>query len=298
MPAEKVNFLPKNKILSYEELERLIRIFYEQGVRKIRFTGGEPFVRVDFIKFFEKISQEYPDISLHLTTNGTLTEKYIPKLEKLGLKSINISLDTLNKDKFSQITRRDEFEKVMSTIAAILKSKIRLKINAVIKQDINEDEIVSMVDYFKDFPLELRYIEHMPFDESPDHVLDWSGEKIIKKIQKKYKLKLIPREQNGTSQNFYLSEGSPEFRFGIIEGFTRSFCGSCNRIRLSAEGKLKTCLYADYKINLKHLIHEGLTDDELREKIYFTVTNRYETGKDAQLDRNRTTFESMSKIGG
>ena len=183
MPSEEMNFLSQEKLLSFDELKTLVRIFYELGVRKIRLTGGEPFVRKGFIQFLEHVRHTYPNMRIHITTNGIATSPFLKELKSLDINGINISLDTLDKDKFKDITKRDQLPIVLDTIHSLLESNIPVKINAVIQPNINNDDIIPMIEYFKSTPVHLRFIEFMPFNEKPDHELIWNGEKILQLVR-------------------------------------------------------------------------------------------------------------------
>ena len=162
MPEEGIKFVKREELLTYEEMERLVSVFGELGVTKLRLTGGEPFLRRDFVPFLERVSQIDHISKISITTNGVLTHKYIEDLKRLGIKSINLSLDTLDKSKFFEITRRDNYEDVMKTLDLLKSNDFHIKINAVVMQGVNEEDIVPLTGLISDYPIEMRFIEEMP----------------------------------------------------------------------------------------------------------------------------------------
>src|SRR5687768_4908222 len=244
MPEEGIRYLPKKHLLTFEEIERLISILASMGISKVRLTGGEPFVRNDLMKLINGIS-EIPGIQdLHLTTNGVLTSPHIPELKKLGIASVNLSLDTLDRKRFHEITRRDEFVPVMNTLELLLEHEIPVKINAVVMEGKNIDDIIPLVELTKNNLVDVRFIEEMPFNGEGNHypTLNWTYKKILEYIKEHYpEFYKIPDGAFSTSYNYKLPghKGS----IGIIAASSRTFCGTCNRIRITAQGTLKTCLY-------------------------------------------------------
>src|SRR5687768_11049001 len=244
MPEEGIRYLPKKHLLTFEEIERLISILASMGISKVRLTGGEPFVRNDLMKLINGIS-EIPGIQdLHLTTNGVLTAPHIPELKKLGIASVNLSLDTLDRTRFHTITRRDEYAPVMKTLELLLQHEIPVKINAVVMEGKNIDDIIPLVELTKNNLVDVRFIEEMPFNGEGNHypTLNWTYKKILQYIQEHFPaLQKIPDGPFSTSYNYTV----PGYRgnIGVIAAFSRTFCGTCNRIRITAQGTLKTCLY-------------------------------------------------------
>lgn len=296
MPHEKMNFLPKSEILNYDEITRSIRLFSELGIKKIRFTGGEPFVRKDFISLVRE-SIKIPQLEhINITTNGVLTYPYLEELKTLGIGSLNISIDTLKKDKFNFITKRDEFDNVIATIQKAIDLNIKIKINVVLQYGINDDEIIDFVTYFRKYPIDLRFIEHMPFNEVDQYHLIWNAEKIREIISEKFILTQLPFQKNRTTTDYSIDQS--QFKIGIIAGYTRNFCDTCNRIRLTSTGQIKTCLYADPSLDLRNMLRNGHSDKLIKEKLTHTLSHRFKSGKEAELARSNVKFESMSKIGG
>lgn len=296
MPQENMQFLPKNEILSYEELLRIITIFTELGVNKVRFTGGEPFFRKDFIDLLEYTSQLDGIDSVNITTNGVLTQPYIDKLKNIKDLKLNISLDTLVAEKFVKITRRNNFDTVMKTINDAMENGIQTKINMVVMDGVNTNEIIDFVEYFRKTPVNLRFIEQMPFNEHENFKSVWTVDKISKLLSENYNVVQQPIQAQSTTIDYKID--SSDFVIGIIAGFSRSFCGTCNRIRLTSTGRIKTCLYADPGLDVRELIRSGSNDTEIKERLTAAIQHRHKNGFEAEEQRNNHVFESMSKIGG
>jgi molybdenum cofactor biosynthesis protein A len=301
MPEEGIKYLPKKELLTFEEIERLITLAASMGISKIRLTGGEPFVRTDLMNLIRKIVTINGIKDVHLTTNGILTSPHIQELKSLGIASVNLSLDTLDRERFKIITRRDEFEKTWDTLLQLIKHDIPVKINAVVMDGKNIDDILPMVEMTKSHPVSVRFIEEMPFNGGESHydALPWTYRKIVAHIQENYpSLIKIQDEAHSTSYNYQV----PGYKgnVGVIAAFSRTFCGTCNRIRVTAQGVLKTCLYDDGVLNIKTLMREGRTDEEIKTELIKAFGNRPKDGFEAEERRNSgaPVMESMSTIGG
>ena len=300
MPAKGIDIVDRKNLLTYKEMYRIIRVLSELGVNKVRLTGGEPFVRRDFINFLETLSFNDKLKQINITTNGALIAKHIPKLEELGIHAVNLSIDTLQADKFKKITRRDVFKETIQTLEKLLASKLTLKLNVVVLPDNNTDEILDFIELTKNKNLAVRFIEEMPFNgiglRKTDEV--WNLNKIFAEIQKGYK-NIIPlaNKKSSTSQNYKIEnyKGS----FGIIPAFTRTICHDCNRIRITATGMFKNCLFDDGVFNIRDFIRNGASDDDLKKLFIATVQQKPENGFIAEANRkNKKVSESMSTIGG
>ncbi|PZR34321.1 MAG: GTP 3',8-cyclase MoaA [Azospira oryzae] len=301
MPEEGIHYLPKKELLTYEEIIRLVRLLAEQGVSKIRLTGGEPFVRHDLMNLIRNITALPGIKELHLTTNGILTAPHIPELKKQGLASVNLSLDTLDGERFKMITRRDEVKRVQETYDLLLKHDIPVKINAVVMEGKNTEDILPLIELTKTQPVSVRFIEEMPFNGEGSHytALTWTYKKIIDHIRIHFPaLEKITDPENSTAYHYRIPgyKGS----IGIIAAFSRTFCGTCNRIRITAQGELKTCLYDDGVLNIKHLLRSGITDAELMKELLTVFAQRKKDGFEAEQSRknHQPVHESMSTIGG
>ncbi|QMU27157.1 GTP 3',8-cyclase MoaA [Adhaeribacter radiodurans] len=301
MPAEGIDYLPKKQLLTYEEMERLLQVLAGLGISKVRITGGEPFLRKDLTYFLRQV-KAIPGIEeIHITTNGVLTEQYIPDLVNLGIKSVNLSLDTLDRERFHKITRRDEFEKVMQTYYALLANQISVKINAVVMEGQNIEDIVPLAALTKDHPVSVRFIEEMPFNGEGQHypVLTWNYRKIITELQTAFPDLYKVSDDVHSTANHYAIPGY-KGNIGVIAAFSRTFCGTCNRIRVTAQGGLKTCLYGNDVLNVKNILRSGASDAALTEELLKAFDSRAKDGYEAEAQRPKllSVFESMSMIGG
>lgn len=293
IPNEKADFVPRRELLSYEEMLRIIKLLASMGITKVRITGGEPFVRKDILYFFNELSN-IEGIKWYLTTNGVRSAKHIPDLKNLNIGGINLSLDTLQPEKFYKITRRKEFESVRQMFDAALLHKIPLKINMVVMKGINDDEILDMAELAKKYPVEVRFIEEMPFDGESKRK-DYLSYKAIEEILFN-EIPALETQKFSNTANIYRS---PDFKgsLGIIPAFSRTFCGTCDRIRITATGKLKTCLYGKDQLSLKEIISSGASDQELRSYFLSTFSQRAKDGFAAEKE-NKFIHQSMSTIGG
>ena len=300
MPEEGIKYLPKKELLSFEEIERLVTLLAGMGISKIRLTGGEPFVRTDLMQLIASIVKIEGIKDVHLTTNGILTEQHIPELKRLGIGSVNLSMDTLDRDRFKMITRRDEFGKTMGTLRSLLDHEIPVKINAVVMDGKNIEDILPLVALTKDQDVSVRFIEEMPFNGEGSHypILQWTYKRIIEHIKSEYPgLKKITDPQNSTAYHYQIPGHVGDI--GVIAAFSRTFCGSCNRIRITAQGVLKTCLYDDGVLNIKDLIRSGLNDEQVRAQLRQAFVSRPKDGFEAERNRKEhSVSESMSTIGG
>jgi len=300
MPEEGIQYLPKKALLTFEEIERLIHIMASLGISKIRLTGGEPFIRTDLMQLIRRIVATKGINSLHLTTNGILTRPYIAELKALGIASINLSLDTLDRERFKNITRRDEFDNTWQTLQQLMASKIPVKINAVVMEGKNTDDLIPMVELTRHHPISVRFIEEMPFNGEGNHYpqLTWTYKKILAWIQQHYpNIEKMKDEPHATSYTYKV----PGFQgdVGVIAAFSRTFCGTCNRIRVTAQGVLKTCLYDDGVLNIKDLMRSSVSDEYIKVELQKAFATRPKDGFEAELQRkNKSVHESMSTIGG
>lgn len=300
MPVEGIKYLPKKQLLTYEEMERIVEVMAEMGIRKVRITGGEPFLRRDLMSFLHRIKAIKGIEEINITTNGVLTSQFIPELKKMGIASINLSLDTLDKDQFSKITYRDELDRVMETLERLLKYNIPVKINAVVMEGKNTDQLFPLSELTKK-GVDVRFIEEMPFNGSGQHYteLKWHHKNILEELKKFYPgLAKIQDGPHSTSYNYSIPGHSG--KVGIIAAFSRTFCGTCNRIRVTAEGNLKTCLYDEGVLDIKALLRSGISDEEFKVWLRQSFSRRALNGFEAEANRknNMNVSESMSTIGG
>jgi len=301
MPEEGIELTEKSNLMSHEEVILIAKEFVDLGVNKIRLTGGEPLIK----KNIEKIIRELAamPINLGLTTNGILLDKYFDLLKESGVKDINVSLDTLDKEKFHKITRRDYFERVTNNIDTYVKAGFNIKINAVLIKGMNDDEIIDFVEYTKDKNISIRFIEFMPFDGNK-----WDTEKVVSlkdvlnKLSARYskdQLVKLEDKKNDTTKNYKIEgyQGS----FGVISTVSNPFCDSCNRVRLTANGKIKNCLFSADEANILESLRNG---DDVKETILAGVYHKkkvrggMELDKDFFNEKNYTKNRTMVAIGG
>ena len=301
MPEEGIQFVPKRDLLTYEEMVRLVSVLSELGVDKVRLTGGEPFVRRDLMGFVEKIAALEGIRKIALTTNGTLTAPHIPDFKRLKITSVNLSLDSLDPQRFFQVTRRDEFAQVMRTLDALLAHDIETKINTVVMQGQNEQDLIPLAGLTRDLPVSVRFIEEMPFNGTGRHYTDWVWDhrRIVAHLRERYPaLYKLPDPPNSTAYH-YAVEGH-KGTIGIIAAYSRTFCGTCNRLRITPQGLLKTCLYDAGVFNVRDLMRAGASDAELTTALLEAIGNRAKDGFEAENRRfnGAPVGESMTTIGG
>ncbi|WP_144553607.1 GTP 3',8-cyclase MoaA [Bacillus sp. X1(2014)] len=306
MPADQFGpdfeFLPKSALLSYEEIERLAKIFVSLGVEKIRLTGGEPLLRKDLPILVKKLSviEDLHDIGL--TTNGVLLPKLAKELKEAGLKRVNVSLDTLNDELFGEINGRGVGTgPVLEGIEAAKQAGLGVKINMVVKKGLNDTEIIPMAEYCKENGLELRYIEFMDVGSTNG----WKMDDVITKKQIYYLLK--ERFELEPVDPAYYGEVAKLYRYkdkdvnvGFITSVSESFCTSCTRSRLSANGQIFTCLFNGNGHDIRNFMRNGATDEEIRARvtaIWNGRDDRYSDERTAETYKNRKKIE-MSYIGG
>ncbi len=296
MPAEGIPLNSRDHILQFEEMEQLIQIFQNLGVNKLRITGGEPFVRKGLLEFLKRVNNFEGINSINITTNAVFIGDIISDLEQLKIGSLNISLDSLQKDRFFKITRRDEFEIVMENIDKAIKSTIPVKLNMVVLAGINDDEILSFTHLAKDNRIEVRFIEQMPFSGGPASESIISADQILNILRQQYPLLYEQNLPNSTARIFY----NPGYKgtIGIIAGYSRTFCSSCTRLRITPEGMLKTCLYDRGAVNLKEMLRSGKTDLQIKDAIIMAVQNRAKDGFESQERSSQDYNVSMAQIGG
>jgi cyclic pyranopterin phosphate synthase len=298
MPAEGITYMPERELLSWEEMFRLTRILHEMGIKKVRITGGEPFVRNGLLDFLTNLAG-LKDLEICLTTNGVFVGDYIESLQKLGVRHINLSLDSLDRDRFQQITRRDDFAKVYENLIRLIDAGFQVKINAVVMQGKNEDDIIALTEFAREHPVSVRFIEEMPFNGSGlvEEKLFWDHARILERIRSQFpNLKARPFLFGETANTYEI----PGFKgnVGIIAAFTRTFCGSCNRIRLTAKGQVKTCLYDDAVFDMKPYLRSEVSDEEVKAQFLTLFKSRPLDGFEAENKRKGVITESMTTIGG
>ncbi len=289
--------MAREDLLTYEELTRVARVCVERfGFDGIRLTGGEPTVRANLPVLIEQLSSLGVDLSL--TTNGTTLTNLAPTLVAAGLERINISLDSLHRDRFEQITRRDELDKVLEGIdAAVSAGLAPVKINCVVMRGVNDDEIVDFARFGRDHGVTVRFIEFMPLDAQGE----WTNEQVVTKaeivaaIGDVFPLEPVAERESDPAARWRYVDGGGEF--GVIPSVTEAFCESCDRVRLTADGMLRHCLFATRELDLRTLLRNGATDDDLAEAITAEVGAKWAGHQINQVHFIRPA-RSMSQIGG
>jgi molybdenum cofactor biosynthesis protein A len=294
---EHMHFLQREALLSFEEILRVMRLLAAEGVGKVRITGGEPFLRKDLLLLLERLAAINGIEQISITTNGVLTRPFIPRLLELGIRRINLSLDTLQRDKFSRITYRDHFREVMDTLESLLQHNMEVKINTVLMDGVNTDELQAFAALTQEYPVAVRFIEEMPFN---GHGKAFSGKlwnygHILDALREHYTLEKMPDTPHATALNYHIP--GHQGHIGVIPAYSRTFCGSCNRIRITPTGGLKTCLYGQDAVNVRELLRQGATDEEIVQRIQLAIHHRFADGFEAEA-HNKAVKESMSVIGG
>lgn len=298
MPEENIRFMPSAKLMQADEIDTIAGVFVKLGVKKIRLTGGEPLQRNDAEDVLTALSK-YP-VELTLTTNGSKANDFLPVFKKSGIKSINVSLDTLNAEKFFLITRRNIFQKVWNNIQLLIDEGFHVKVNCVIIRGINDNEIVDFIEWTKNQPVHVRFIEFMPFNGN-----QWNDKKvfsfreILEVAESKYSFLRMKDGLNETAKKY--KPDNHEGTFAIISTMSAPFCGNCNRMRLTADGKMKNCLFSKGEVDILSALRNG---DDIVPLIKQCVVNKAEAlggqfeGKYQQIDASKITNRSMINIGG
>jgi cyclic pyranopterin phosphate synthase len=299
MPAEGVRWLAREDVLRFEEIHRLTRIFVRRyGVRTIRLTGGEPLVRVKIEELVGMINELDPALDITMTTNGVLLARKAQQLRDAGLKRVDISLDTLHLDRFKDIARRQALDKVMEGLRAAEEVGLQpIKINMVVMKGQNDDEVVDFARLAREKGYEVRYIEFMPLGED-----NWSNDAVVpsraiqERIEDEFPLVARPATRPGPSVNYGFGDGAPG-GVGFISSVSQAFCSTCNRVRLTAEGGLRTCLFSLKETSLRDVMRQGASDDTLSDVIE-TAIWRKEEGHLINQKGFVKPPKYMSQIGG
>jgi cyclic pyranopterin phosphate synthase len=301
MPGEGIELIEPEGILRYEELLRVARIAVSHGVTKIRVTGGEPLVRKGILDFIRELKSIDGLKDLSLTTNGVLLKRFAKGLREAGLKRINVSLDSLNRARFGKLTRGDRLDDVLAGLDAALDAGLDpVKINMVVIKGFNDDEIMAFARLSKEKPFHVRFIEYMPFDTADG----WQREKClssgeikesINRVEKLYPVKRHKDDGAGPARRFRFKDALGEV--GFISPVSEHFCGECNRLRLTADGKLRTCLFSDNEIDLRSALRDGSTDEAI-EALLFKAVGEKPLGHRINDNIFKKCSRTMSLIGG
>jgi cyclic pyranopterin phosphate synthase len=299
MPAEGLPWLERADVLTFEEIERLVALLAQMGIEELRLTGGEPLVRRDFPLLAARLTAIDGLREVSVTTNGFLLERDAEALVKAGIDRFNVSVDSLQRDRFYELTRRDALDRVLAGLEhlASFPEAHPIKVNAVALRGFTEDEVLPFAAFAREHPYEVRFIEFMPLDAdrawSIDQVL--TGDEVRAAIHARFPLEPEPREPHATARIYRFADG--QGRIGFINPVSEPFCGDCNRIRLTADGRLRTCLFSLNETDLRAPLRAGATDDDLERIIRVAVW-----GKELKHHVNEPGFvqpaRSMSAIGG
>ncbi|MCH5278152.1 MAG: GTP 3',8-cyclase MoaA [Desulfovibrionaceae bacterium] len=293
-------FIPHDRVLRYEEMERIVAVAVAAGVRKLRLTGGEPFVRRGFPDFLRRLRAAQPDVDLCLTSNGILLAPYAGLLRDLGVR-VNLSLDTLRPQRFERITGRDLLPRVLASMDALLKAGVPLKLNAVALRGVNDDELPGFLDLARSRPLDVRFIEFMPMGDSTV----WSGRSywpatdILRAARELCGLTPLPphADTDGPARMYALEGGMG--RFGLITPLTHHFCAGCNRLRVTSDGRLRSCLFDDHEYRLAPILRAPRLSDETLLRVMRRATLRKPIGAHMLEKRQgAAAHKAMSAIGG
>jgi GTP 3',8-cyclase len=299
MPAEGMPWIDRAEILSFEEIERLVRLFVAMGIRDVRLTGGEPLVRRGFPELLGRLARIERIEDLSLTTNGYLLAEQAESLVAAGLRRVNVSIDSLARGRFFEITRRDALERVLAGLEAIaaFDQLSPIKVNAVPMPGFGAEEVRRFCELARRGRFQVRFIEFMPLDGDrawrPDDVI--SGAEVRRMIEAQHPLRELPREPHATARVFAFADGSGEV--GFVNPVTEPFCADCNRIRLTADGKLRTCLFSNRETDLRTPLREGAGDAEIERAIREAVW-RKELKHRINEPGFRPPARTMSAIGG
>lgn len=297
MPPEGIELRKKADLLSFEEIERVARVFVGLGIDKIRITGGEPLVRKDLGILMAGLAAIPGLKTLAMTTNGVLLKDKVQTLKNIGLKALNISLDSLDRGKFKEMTLRDDWDRVMASILAADAAGFQsLKLNVVAIRGLNDGEIVDFVDFVKDRNMNVRFIEYMPFKDN-----HWQSSGVISYqemrdvIERRFDLIPLAGQVSDVAKDFAISGHSGTVSF--ISSMTDSFCSSCNRLRMSADGAIKSCLFYEPEINFRESLRSGCSDEDLKEMILYALKMKPEAHPPME-ELVSVSNRAMVEIGG
>lgn len=291
MPLDQYEWINKREILTFEEITRLAALFVQLGVEKIRLTGGEPLVRQNLERLVEKLSVIAGVKDLCLTTNGALLAEKVQSLKRAGLRRINVSLDSLDPDKFRRMTKRGDLDRVLEGLFAAKRHGLEpIKLNAVIERGVNDDDILDLVEFSREHGFGMRFIEYMDVGNSNN----WTSEKlvpkkeIIERIHSRYPLKEVGRAQGSApAVDYEFIDGRGDI--GVIASVTEPFCSSCTRARITADGKMVTCLFSDVGHDLKAILRNGTSDEEILKLLGSIWQKRDDRYSDERLEALRTS---------
>ena len=298
--SEDMQFVPRAQLLTLEEIVRVGTAFVDLGVETIRITGGEPLTRRDILKVFEELGQLERLKDLTLTTNGTQLPRYANALRAAGVTRVNISLDSLRKDRFRSITRVGRLEKTLAGIDAALAAGFsRVKLNAVVLRHYNHDEVVELVGFARDRGLDISFIEEMPLGIVNDHLRAdcyYSSDEILADLRRHYELIATPEKTAGPARYYRMPDS--ESRVGLISPHSHNFCATCNRVRLTAEGRLLLCLGQEHSSDLRRVVRANPCDDDTLRRAIMQSMQLKPRGHDFDLNTQEVILRHMNVTGG
>ncbi|EAI4465608.1 GTP 3',8-cyclase MoaA [Campylobacter jejuni] len=292
MPKIPFDYQPKENLLSFEELFLFVKAAIDEGIEKIRITGGEPLLRKDLSIFIKMINDYKSDIDLAITTNGFLLKDFAKDLKNAGLKRLNISLDTLDHKKAKTLAQKDILDSVLSGIDEALNLDLKVKLNTVALKNLNDDELISLLEFAKSKKAQIRFIEFMENTHAYGKLQGLKRDEIIQILNQKYQIQLIKKDEKAPV-SIYKAD---DYEFGIIDPHSHEFCDSCNRIRLSAEGLLIPCLYFDEALSIKEAVRKGDIKAAV-EILQEVLRNKPEKNKWSVVD-NETSSRAFYQTGG
>ena len=294
MPEKPFSWVPKENLLSFEELFLFVKVAIDEGITKIRITGGEPLLRTDLDKFIAMINNHKQGLDLALTTNGFLLKDAALKLKNAALQRVNISLDSLKAETASKMAQKDVLAKVLAGIEEAQRVGLKVKINMVPIQGINDVEVLDVLEFAKARGMSIRFIEYMENTHAKAKLKGLSGQEVLDKIAQKYSFKAIGRVGPSPAHLYEMEDG---YVFGVIDPHKHDFCEDCNRIRLTAEGMLIPCLYFDEAMSIKDAVHEK-NIEKAAEILKEVLRNKPEKNKWSDDDQNETSNRAFYETGG
>lgn len=295
MPENGLDWLKQRDLLSFDEVSRLLLCLKALDFKKIRFTGGEPFLRKDIAEILLRAREIFEDEEIHLTTNGTLLHLHKQLLQTVQPAGINFSIDSLNEMRFEQISKRSGFKQVYENLLWLIQNGFNVKINAVIMKGINEEDLIELANFTKRHSVDVRFIEEMPFNGSKLNETIHYKELYSRLVTAFPSIKPISVSKNATSQNYSIDNHLG--KVGIIAAYSRTFCGTCNRLRITPNGLIKTCLYHESQLSLRDVLRKTKDDHDVMNFIRSAVAHRFFDGFEAEKNR-KPVHESMATIGG
>lgn len=298
MPEEEYEFTPASRLMQADEIEAIAKVFVSNGVNKIRLTGGEPLVRKDAADIIRRLGAL--GVRLTLTTNGTRLHEFMDVIREAGITSLNISLDTLDKDRFMLMTRRDQYDRVRSNIALAIREGLHVKVNVVVMKGLNDGEIVDFIRWTKEEPIHVRFIEFMPFSGNKwnsDRVMTW--QQILEVATDVFDVLPLEREKHETAKKYIIP--GHQGTFAVISTMSAPFCGDCNRMRLTADGKMKNCLFSTTETDLLTPFRQGM---DIVPLIYQSIRDKKKalggqfTTDLEKIETSKLENRSMITIGG